>query len=135
MSQGGSRGDLDNQIGLALAAVLGLTLALALYPPLVFGGVAGLALGQELTRRNELGGRSRADRRPVIAGAVGLVCLALIVEAAGLSERAAFLRQWRSDGVLRLDFSALVSYPWAWLVPSAALSATAAAAVVVWRRR
>lgn len=135
MSQDGSRVEVDNRSGLILAAIVGIALALALYPPLVIGGVPGFACGHALVRRQTDGKGVPVDRKRLVAGAVGLVVLALIGEATGLSERAAFLEQWRANGLLHLDVRALIAYPWAWIVPSAAVAATVVAATVVWRDR
>ena len=132
MSRGGSRSDSDDRAGLVCAAVAGVVLGLVIYPPLVVGGLSGLAVGAALSGRRAHGESLLGIRRRLAAGAFGLVCLAVIAEVSGISQRAEFLERWRAGGVAHLGFAALIEYPWAWLVSSAAI-ASVVAAIGVWR--
>jgi hypothetical protein len=130
MSGGHRDREAENRQGLILGAITCLAIAIVIYPPLVFGVAIGFALGTQVahTKRSDNLGQVPQDR--LLRTALLLIAAVAFCELAGITgQREQFLAAWRGGGLFDLDPSALVRYPVAWIVPTAAVAALVAAFV------
>jgi hypothetical protein len=126
----------EHRQGLIVGAVVGLILGLALYPPLVFGGVLGAGAGLGLARSATPERDAPVSARTLVAVAALLAVVLVLGELVGLgAERHRFLRAWTADGPLQPEVGALAEHPWAWLPQTVAIGALVAAAVMTAVRR